>query len=293
MASLPAAGDATANANPANEAPRRSATVLVVRDAPLEVLMVTRHAAATFASALVFPGGAIDLADGDDSWFDVTAGASATDRSTSGASANGADRLTADERALRVGAIRETWEEASILLAAHSSTDTAARRGQAESRDVAELRGLPLRTVLDRTNARLDLDELVEFAHWVTPAGIARRFDTWFFIAAAPPNQPGVSDGVETVGLEWITPARALAAEAAGERSLVFPTLMNLRLLAESSTVAEALEAARARAPFTVHPRREVAADGQRMLVVDPRAGYPVRGLPERTLHGQYPAAPQ
>jgi 8-oxo-dGTP pyrophosphatase MutT (NUDIX family) len=246
------------------EPPRRSATVLLVRDDPFQVLMVTRHQAATFASALVFPGGAIDTDDESPEWLDVLE----KDRSSAG--------LPPLDRAVRIGAIRETWEEASILVAARSATPSADPVTPAPHQF-----GQSLRSVVDALDARLNLTDLVEFAHWVTPKGQPRRYDTWFFLAEAPPNQPGVSDGTETVGLEWISPAEAIAAAARGERAIVFPTLMNLRRLAESSTVAEALAAARARAPFTVHPRREIRADGVRMLVVDAAAGYPVSGLPE------------
>jgi len=32
-------------------------------------------------------------------------------------------------------------------------------------------------------------DELMPYAHWITPEGMPKRFDTWFFLAAAPPEQ--------------------------------------------------------------------------------------------------------
>jgi len=74
----------------------------------------------------------------------------------------------------------------------------------------------------------LDLTAMELFAHWITPETMPKRFDTFFFIAAAGIAQEAVSDGQETVDVEWITPHEALRLGAVKQRTLAFPTRLNL-----------------------------------------------------------------
>ena len=80
-----------------------AATILLLRDAPdFEVLMVKRHHQIDFASgALVFPGGKSHAGDHDPAWVDHALGWSEFD---------------AEQRGLRIAAIREVFEEAGVLL---------------------------------------------------------------------------------------------------------------------------------------------------------------------------------
>ena len=59
-------------------------------------------------------------------------------------------------------------------------------------------------------DVRLDLGALSVFARWITPAMMPKRFDTWFFLAAAPPGQLALCDGFETVDAEWVALAEAI-----------------------------------------------------------------------------------
>lgn len=231
--------------------PRPAATILVIRDDPFEVLMVRRHSEAYFSSALVFPGGLVDPGDRDPAWLELIEGADAFDEG---------------ERALRIAAYRETYEEAAIL-AARGATGTCPAP--------ADAAGVPFHDIVRATGGKLDLAGLERFGHWVTPATAPKRFDTHFFLCAAPSGQEAVCDGGETVALEWIAPRDAIARAEAGERSILFPTLSNLRRLVESETVAEAMAAARRRPPFTVHPRAE-KREGGMAVVIPAEAGYPV-----------------
>jgi len=104
----------------------------------------------------------------------------------------------------------------------------------------------------------------VPYAHWITPEGVPKRFDTWFYLAQANSAQLAVCDGWETVDAEWIAPAEAIRLAAAGERTVIFPTRMNLKLLAEASSGADAVARAKARKLVPVLP------------VVTPREGGPV-----------------
>jgi len=125
------------------------------------------------------------------------------------------------------------------------------------------------------TGGKLPLGALAHFGHWITPEGPPKRFDTHFFLAEAPAGQEATCDGGETVALEWVTPCDVLARAADGDLSILFPTRMNLKRLAESETVAEAIAAARARPRFTVMPRPE-RREGGTAVVIPAEAGYGV-----------------
>jgi 8-oxo-dGTP pyrophosphatase MutT (NUDIX family) len=234
-----------------NGDPPASATLLLVRNDPFVVLMVRRNARGSFASSLVFPGGAIDADDYADDWADLVDDFADFD---------------AEERARRIGAIRETFEETSILVGV----------GPRGIDPAAIPIGLRFRDALAHAGVRLRLGALTGLAHWITPESEPRRFDTRFFVAAAPEGQAAVADGSEIVGVEWVSPSGAAAAARRGEWPIIFPTLMNLDRLAESGTADATITHARARAPFTVRPVIEVDEDGRRVIVIPAEAGYAV-----------------
>jgi 8-oxo-dGTP pyrophosphatase MutT (NUDIX family) len=240
---------------------RPAATILLLRDDPaFEVLMVKRHHQIDFAGgALVFPGGKTHPSDHDPAWEGRTLGW------------DGGDPLG---RPLRIAAIREAYEETGILLARHA--DGSHFRGSesagAAREDVTHAR----RAFIDLVVAlglKLDLSALTVFARWITPDMMPKRFDTWFFVAAAPGDQLALCDGWETVDAEWIAPAEALRLGALGERKVIFPTRMNLQLLAEAGGAEDAVARAGARTLVTVQPKVAESPEG-RVLVIPPDAGY-------------------
>jgi 8-oxo-dGTP pyrophosphatase MutT (NUDIX family) len=238
-----------------------AATILLLRDHPaFEVLMVERHHQIDFASgALVFPGGKIHGGDHDPAWRGRVIGW---------------DASPPHKRALRIAAIREAYEETGILLARHA--DASAFRGDeragAARDDIAADRRTFL-ALVEELDVKLDLEALSVFARWITPPLTPKRFDTWFYLAAAPPDQLALCDGWETVDAEWIAPAHALRLATRGERKIIFPTRMNLKLLAESESAADAVARARARPLVTVEPKIVEGREG-RMLVLPADAGY-------------------
>src|SRR5579875_147664 len=230
--------------------PRPAATLLLLREPPLEVLMLRRSGSGTFPSALVFPGGAIDPAD---------AATARSDRVVASAD------LPIEERAARVAAVREAWEEAGVLVARTSE-------GRPASADPG-LRDAPFDTVLEQAGAVLHLADVVPVARWITPVIEPRRFDTRFYVAAAPPDAEPSVDGREAVEAGWFEPGRLVEE---GVEPLLFPTLSNLRLLAGSGSAEAAINAAAAHPPVTVTPEVEVRADGSRLIRIPGDAGYAI-----------------
>jgi hypothetical protein len=122
-------------------------------------------------------------------------------------------------------------------------------------------------------DARLDLGALTVFARWITPSMMPKRFDTWFYAVKAPDDQLAACDGRETVDAEWIAPSEVLRLAQAGERKVIFPTRMNLQLLAEAGSADDAVARAAARTLVTVEPQL-MAREAGRVLVLPPDAGY-------------------
>jgi len=249
-----------------------SSTVLMVRDgaAGLEVFMVKRHHAIDFASgAMVFPGGKLAPGDSDP----VLMGRHARP-----------GRFDLALTAFAFAAIREAFEESGLLLArakgegsllsADRATALAAwrdplNRGDKTLRDMAEAEGLDYA-----------LDTLVPFAHWITPEAMPKRFDTWFFIAAAPEGQIGAHDGSESVDSAWVGAQAALDDWEARRRTIVFATRMQLVKLARADSVAAALANATADTIVDVMPVLDKTAPGEPHLRIPAEAGYGVTGVP-------------
>jgi 8-oxo-dGTP pyrophosphatase MutT (NUDIX family) len=118
-----------------------------------------------------------------------------------------------------------------------------------------------------------DREAVVPFSRWITPEEVKVRFDTHFFVAAAPDGAEAKPDGAECVDARWMRPADALSAYERKELALVFPTIKHLEQLAELGSVAEALEAARGREVEPVLPR-VVMRGGSPEVVLPGEAGY-------------------
>ena len=173
--------------------PRPASTILLLRDGAggeIEVFMMVRHYEIDFNSgALVFPGGSVDKGD--------------QEIISRPELYSGGEGLDAATLSFRIAAIRETFEESGILLARPRGSATsidAKRAGEVEAASrtaLCEAKTTFLKVLTDN-GVSLALDELVPYAHWITPEGMPKRFDTWFFLAAAPPEQAGAHDGKES-----------------------------------------------------------------------------------------------
>lgn len=207
---------------------------MLVRDDPdLHVFMLRRNPDSVFSpGAFVFPGGAVDPDDGDPA---VEARVRGIDDARASA------LLGVPSGGLRywVAAARESFEEAGFVL---GDADEAF----ASMRDGVNAGTISWGEALDAHDVCLHLDELAVFAHWLTPEGAPRRYDTWFFVAAAPNDQHGEHDDAEAVHSEWVRPADAVRRCRDGDIELIVPTLCSLNALARFGRSADVLEAVNA-----------------------------------------------
>ena len=141
-----------------------AATILLVRDEPeFQVLMVKRHHQIDFASgALVFPGGKPHFEDSSEEWA---------------AYSDGWERVDATQRMLKIAAIREAYEEAGILLAANRDGSPFEGGCDPDSRRAVEQGERSFLDVVREADVILRLDCLSEFARWITPVFMKKRFD--------------------------------------------------------------------------------------------------------------------
>jgi 8-oxo-dGTP pyrophosphatase MutT (NUDIX family) len=94
-----------------------------------------------------------------------------------------------------------------------------------------------------REEVGLIVDELVPLSQWRPPVEAPTRIRTWFFLAAAPDQQPSLSAD-EVSEIEWVSPADALERHGAGAWTLFPPTWMTLHRLTVFDDVESALASA-------------------------------------------------
>jgi 8-oxo-dGTP pyrophosphatase MutT (NUDIX family) len=240
---------------------RDAATVVLLRDDPLEVYLLKRKATMAFAAgAYVFPGGSVDPRDTDHAvgW----AGPSP---------AEWGEVFRADERTARglvCAAVRETFEESGVLLAGTSQeTVVADTTGDDWEADRLALiaRTLSFAEFLDRRGLVLRSDLLKAWAHWITPEIETRRFDTRFFVAALPAGQRTRDVDGEADVVAWMTPETALARGRAGEIMLMPPTFHTLTEIAAFERIDHVFANDQTITTFLPSAREQ---DGQVVLVV-------------------------
>jgi 8-oxo-dGTP pyrophosphatase MutT (NUDIX family) len=185
------------NAGGAEEvAPLPAASILLLRDDPLEVLMIRRHEKSTFVpNAWVFPGG-----------------------------------------------VAEAQDDAGDVL--------------------ATMRRTAVRELLEETGITLDPESLVWTSRWITPVGVPKRFDTYFFLAVVPRDVVATVDQSEAVEALWISPADAI-----GKLQVVFPTMKNLEAISGFTNTNDLVASRRGMEIKTVRPIL-VVEDGKKRIVL-------------------------
>ena len=148
--------------------PKNAATVMIIRrDAKKpRVLMGKRHGGHSFMpDRWVFPGGRIDRADYRAPF--------ATDLRTDVGGLFDRYLPAGRGRALALAAVRETWEEAGLLIAKPGDAPKSRRGANGPWKDFVAQGFLP------------DLEAMDVVARAITPPAVGKRFDTWFLTADA------------------------------------------------------------------------------------------------------------
>ena len=249
--------------------PRDSATLILVRDGDqgLEVFMLERHLRSDFAGgAYVFPGGTIDTRD-----TDPTAAAHLDGPSGAEAAAH-IDASPEQAIAFYLCAIRETFEEAGVLLARRDGAsvrfdEAVIEKRFATYRNELGARGGSLAALAETEGIRYAGDLLHYYARWITPEFAPKRYDARFFVATMPEGQSPLHDDVETTASTWIRPVDALAQAAEGLFSIIFPTRKTLESLVRFASADEVVASTVDKHIPAVLPK-VVLADGQPRVVL-------------------------
>ncbi|MFP5225234.1 MAG: NUDIX hydrolase [Actinomycetota bacterium] len=255
---------------PAEPAPTRdAATVVVVRDGDegLEVFMLQRTMNSDFVGgAYVFPGGTVDPDDLDPSWEDRTLPLSEDLRRCLGDLA----------LPLVVCAIRETFEEAGILLARTRDGEPVRLLDDDlwdRRRDELNARSRSFANIIEEAEVVLDPSLLRYWSRLVTPLSAPKRYDARFFVARMPEGQDPLHDDMETTDSVWIRPSRAVEDGRAGRFMIIFPTRRTLEAVDEHADAASVFAAAEDRDPAPLTPE---------VVLVE---GIPKIALPGGTIH--------
>jgi 8-oxo-dGTP pyrophosphatase MutT (NUDIX family) len=218
----------------------------------------------------LFPGGALDQADS-------AADAAVLCCGLDDVIASRILGLQSGGLAYWIAAIRESFEEAGILLAYDAGGELVSLADEtAATRLLAQRRSLntgerDFVSVLRTEGLRLAADRLTFFSHWITPVGAPRRYDTRFFLAVAPEGQEPLHDSLEAIDHIWVSPGEALDRQRKGVLKMRTPTVHTLQLFADYDSVETLRAALDARRDIgAILPR--ITKDGRRLLPGD--AGY-------------------
>jgi 8-oxo-dGTP pyrophosphatase MutT (NUDIX family) len=279
---------ALANGSLTVVAPRRAATVMLLRDEPpspgtggtagrgFAVHMLRRRTSMPFAAgAYAYPGGGVDPRD-----HDRTVGWAGPSLAW-WAGRLGVDEATA--QAVVCAAVRETYEESGVLLAGpgpDALVDDITGPDWAADRAALTAHELSFAQFLARRGLLLRSDLLAPWARWITPEFEARRYDTWFFAAALPAGQRTAHSSNEADRTVWVTPADAAARYDTGELTMLPPTIATLRQLSACSSVGEVLAAGAERDMTAVLARARL--DGDEVVLTWPGFDEFTRRVPGR-----------
>jgi 8-oxo-dGTP pyrophosphatase MutT (NUDIX family) len=256
--------------------PRPAATVLTLRDASdgYEILMLRRNLKSDFiGGAYVFPGGALD--DGDAVAPGLVVG-------LDDEAASARLGLELGGLAYYVACLRELFEEAGLLIVCDEQGTPVRFAGEDVTRMAANRRALNagrlgFAEMLEREGLLLDLRGLEYLAHWITPVGPPRRYDTRFFVVLAPSDQVAAHDAGETVADRWLRPIDALSACDRGEFQMILPTVRNLQAIAHFERALDVLAYARGLEDIVCVQPQVLPGEGEPVIVTPGDEGFEER----------------
>lgn len=256
-----------------------SATIVLVRESHSdpEILMVRRRAGDAFGDSYAFPGGVVDADESDAHAYCQGLTAARADQELSVLS-GGLDYYSA--------AVRELFEETGILLARDSRGNWAFSNESESESLLRKLRGqldsgsLPWAELLRSNDLCIACDALRYFSFWETPVRLPKRWAARFFLAQVPPGQDAEHDGNELIDSCWMTAMEVLSSGEKGGMKLPFPTIVNLRNIAEHRTVDALLGWADAQATAGVAKIRPVILNDKKQVrfVIPGDDDYPEGG---------------
>ncbi len=225
--------------------PSPSATLILARQGKtcIEVYLLRRSAASSFMpGTYVFPGGNMEADDKNTAFWQDHVDLPVDQL------ARMLDGRVETMLPYAVAAIRETWEEAGLLLAAPMDENSLAK--QARSRDV------PFSKIVQAGGFGLAASRLGRWHHWITPELMPRRYDTYFFVAPVETGGQCRPDNHETVHGTWVNPRKALTENTRGRLPLSPPTLVTLHQMLPFADVDGLMAETRSRSwPAPIMPR--------------------------------------
>lgn len=144
-------------------------------------------------------------------------------------------------------------------------------RGGGEPEHAA--RHAAVREAEEEAGLLLRADSLVTISRWITPKVRAKRFDTWFFLAAVGGDAAVQVDGQEIGDHRWLRPHDALAHYESGELSLAPPTFVTVTWLVDHPDAATATRALGEAETLTFEPQIHVI-EGGACILYPGDAGY-------------------
>ena len=239
-----------------------ASTVILVRPAKAggwEIIIARRNQKQAFmAGAYVFPGGQLEETDSDPQLENYIKTADLFEPC----------RLLQDNnlpiekaRGLFIAAIRETFEEAGILLGGKTTgnfvsfyDENVLKRFNNYRRKLSASQ-ITLVEIARREKILLFPDTLIPYAHWITPEFEKMRFNTRFFLAELPPCQTPVADAVELMESLWVTPQKALEMQREQKILLMPPTLKTIEELAAFRDIDELFSATKKKIIYPIPPQ--------------------------------------
>ncbi|MBL7205497.1 MAG: NUDIX hydrolase [Desulfobacteraceae bacterium] len=218
--------------------PVRASTLILVRGEgkKFQVYLLKRSSQSGFMPGnYVFPGGTVDSEDRN---VDLWSGYVDLDRdqviTRFGEGLNNADVVSHG-----IAAIRETFEEAGVLLARQNGGTGRDLDNLRDRRLVGSLRKTWLRELVASGEWTLRFSELACWSHWITPKARSKRYDTRFFAAFMPEGQECRPDNRETTHGIWVSPETALRGNLKGEIPLSPPAVTTLHELLQYQSVGD------------------------------------------------------